>query len=273
VADDDESDGDHRSIPIHWSWRGVAVLLAAGGLGLGARAVFTTHSEAGPVALIAIGLLFAIVAMAGVLPFRIKIGDNEFELAKERKKNKRLTGAITDLSAAADPKKPEVQEAVGNLERDVPDAGSAARRALGFEATVQEALKSICERRGDVFVPPEQLVPTADLSKTPTYQPAFFDGMIHRADNQRRALVEIKASAQPIDARWINTLHERFIRGVNQYSAEMLLLVTNEPLSRQAGMRIAEFTDKVWVIYSGPHDMTNLEAAVERLIGKLHWER
>jgi hypothetical protein len=41
-----------------------------------------------------------------------------------------------------------------------------------------------------------------------------------------------------------NILHDRFIRGVNQYGAEMLLLVTREPLGRVAGMRMQEFTDR-----------------------------
>jgi hypothetical protein len=49
------------------------------GLGAGGVAVFITHVEAGPVALLAVGLIFMIVALGGRLPTRLKIGENGAE--------------------------------------------------------------------------------------------------------------------------------------------------------------------------------------------------
>ena len=54
------------------------------GLGAGAVAVFVTHLEAGPVALLAVGLIFMIFGLAGTLPTRLKVGDNEAAWELER---------------------------------------------------------------------------------------------------------------------------------------------------------------------------------------------
>ncbi len=47
------------------------------GLGAGGVAVFVTHLEAGPVALLVVGFLFLLIGMSGRMPSRLKIGDNE----------------------------------------------------------------------------------------------------------------------------------------------------------------------------------------------------
>jgi hypothetical protein len=59
--------------------RVIAYTLGVAGLGAGGVAVFLTHVEAGPVALLAVGLIFMIVALSGRIPSRLKIGENEAE--------------------------------------------------------------------------------------------------------------------------------------------------------------------------------------------------
>src|ERR1700759_1261785 len=56
-----------------------ALALGFSGLGGGGVAVFVTHLEAGPVGLMAVGLIFMIIALGGVLPTRLKIGEGEAE--------------------------------------------------------------------------------------------------------------------------------------------------------------------------------------------------
>jgi len=53
------------------------VTLGLVGLGSGGVAVFVTHLEAGPVALLAVGLVLLLVAAGGRLPSRLKVGDSE----------------------------------------------------------------------------------------------------------------------------------------------------------------------------------------------------
>jgi hypothetical protein len=247
-------------------------VLGLGGLGTGGIAVFVTKLEAGPVALLGGGLLLLLIAIAGRLPRRLKFGDNEAEFYEER--YDRAISFATDLAAKIDPDtQPEAVETLQEFRRTEPGAGSRIFDALGYEPMVQAMLDQIVRRRGDRFIRPAELLPTARLERTPAQQAVLFDGLLVRADDKRHALVEIKASTGDIDRSWIQVLHDRFVRGAQQYSAEMLMFITKEPLSRAAGMRMQDFTDKVWVIVSGPHDMANLEAAVEQVIGKLPFEQ
>jgi hypothetical protein len=66
--------------PMRWA----ALALGLAGLGAGGAAVFITHLEAGPVALLAAGLVLALIGLGGVMPTRLKIGDNEAEWMQER---------------------------------------------------------------------------------------------------------------------------------------------------------------------------------------------
>lgn len=59
-----------------WS-RASAIVLGLIGLAAGDAAVFITHLEAGPVALLAVGLLLLLIGMGRRMPNRLKIGDNE----------------------------------------------------------------------------------------------------------------------------------------------------------------------------------------------------
>jgi hypothetical protein len=58
-------------------WRACLVALGLVGLGSGGVAVFVTQLEAGPVALIAVGLVLLLIGAGGRLPSRLKVGENE----------------------------------------------------------------------------------------------------------------------------------------------------------------------------------------------------
>jgi hypothetical protein len=69
-------------------------------LGAGSVAVFTTHLEAGPVAMLAVGLIFMIVGLAGTLPIRLKVGDNEATWEIERQAAERFVERVADTPVA-----------------------------------------------------------------------------------------------------------------------------------------------------------------------------
>jgi hypothetical protein len=58
-------------------WRACLVALGLVGLGSGGVAVFVTQLEAGPVALLAVGLVLLLIGAGGRLPSRLKVGENE----------------------------------------------------------------------------------------------------------------------------------------------------------------------------------------------------
>src|ERR1700730_17124592 len=94
--------------------RVTAFALGFSGLGAGGGAVFVTHLEAGPIGLLAVGLVFMIIGLSGTLPTRLKFGDNEasWEIEKQAVEtfvervaettpvaNRReFLGALTDLA-------------------------------------------------------------------------------------------------------------------------------------------------------------------------------
>lgn len=92
-------DLQRQAVKIQPWARWVAGFFGAAGVGSGGAAVFLTHVEAGPVALIASGVLFLFLALGGVMPTRLKIGDNEAEWQ-------------------------EVAESVANIQRRVPEIGA-----------------------------------------------------------------------------------------------------------------------------------------------------
>lgn len=61
-----------------------AAVLGLAGLASGAVAVFVSHTEAGPVALLVAGLLCIIIALGGRIPARIKAGEYELEMYRRR---------------------------------------------------------------------------------------------------------------------------------------------------------------------------------------------
>jgi tetratricopeptide (TPR) repeat protein len=96
----DHSNRRRQAVKIEPWARWVAGFLGMAGIGSGGAAVFITHLEAGPVALIAGGVLFTFTSLGGVMPTRLKIGDNEAEWQQE------------------------IEEWVERIEREVPEVGA-----------------------------------------------------------------------------------------------------------------------------------------------------
>ncbi len=121
-------------LKINLWYRATSVLLRLGGLGSGGAAVYLTHLEAGPVGLLAVGLLLLLVGMSGRLPTRIRVGDNEaaWDAVQE------FVDRVTD--DAPDDAKPGLINALGDLAGAAPRATSSALSALAYELMISNML-------------------------------------------------------------------------------------------------------------------------------------
>jgi hypothetical protein len=121
-----------------WS-RLLSSLLGAAGLGLGGLAVFIRDVEAGPVALIAVGAVFVMIALGGVLPTRLKIGDNEVEIAA-------LGRAFAEVVDDAPPRaKAELSATIEQLSLQAPNLAAPAVAGLAYVSMVQNLIVSIVD--------------------------------------------------------------------------------------------------------------------------------
>jgi hypothetical protein len=132
-----------RAIKLNDGQRWFIGSLGAGGLGGGAVATFTDSAEAGPVAMIAVGAIFLLIGLAGVLPTRLKIGDNEAEFWEEVAE--KVSEVIEDLPA------PVRAEVIASIATSTPEAVAPALRAAAYEAMVinmvEEAVATINTQR------------------------------------------------------------------------------------------------------------------------------
>lgn len=116
------------------------------GLGSGGAAVFTRDVEAGPVALLAIGALFFLIGIAGVLPTRLKFGDNEAEWLE----------AVGDafgsvIEAVPAENLPQVEMAIDELSEKAPALANRARETLAVEQVLLGRVRDAAARVGAII--------------------------------------------------------------------------------------------------------------------------
>jgi hypothetical protein len=135
-----------QAVPLDkWSRAGAGAL-GLGAAGAGAYAVFATNLEAGPVALVAMGTLFLLIAVAGVLPTRLKIGENEAEWQQEV-----ISDVVTKLATNSEPEsRPAVTEALDELSLVSPTLASPAKAALAAEDSLMEKVRTAISNLEDI---------------------------------------------------------------------------------------------------------------------------
>jgi hypothetical protein len=104
-------------------------------LGAGGVAVFITHVEAGPVALLAVGLIFMTIALSGRLPTRLRIGDNEAEWQD-------FAGEVieTALDVAPPSARAELVPQLEELAEVTPRAAAPALSGIAYDANLAWAV-------------------------------------------------------------------------------------------------------------------------------------
>jgi hypothetical protein len=228
------------------------MFLGLGGLGAGGAAVFITRVEAGPVALLIVGLLLLLIGMAGRLPSRIRIGDNE--AAWE---------AFTEfVEKVADRTPPENQATLladlTELARDAPQAASAGLSAIAYEQLVTRMVY-------DAFVDlPEKPVGSVSAPGPD----AGFDMVLNT--DARMVVFQVKYSSYPISTRTLiaaaNT-RERLAEGSDETPAFIVVSATR--LTQQAVEILRSLEEMFVVVVRGPEDRDQLIAAVRAALGVL----
>jgi hypothetical protein len=103
----------------------------------GSVAVFVREVEAGPVAMLGIGALLLLIGLAGVLPTKLKFGDNELEFVQEK-----VSDALVTMVELVPPERREkALELLRELVPVAPKTATAALRGLAFEDLVHRMLE------------------------------------------------------------------------------------------------------------------------------------
>jgi hypothetical protein len=248
-----DEDGEARSAPEARPLRGAielrrpmrwaALALGLAGLGSGGASVFITHLEAGPVALLAVGLILALVGLSGVLPTRLKVGDNEAEWMQERAA---VAGILKDQAASAPA---EDREKVEDL---VDRVAAVAPEVAGPAISVFDGERSILNLLREVVVTDDIQFSVIRAGKSGRrYE---WDGIIDlapdsdtRRSRARRILIEIKWDVRSY-AIFRETIGKAiaYARDFPQYEVALLLIVAQAP-SRSWGTMVSESPPGVYL--------------------------
>jgi hypothetical protein len=126
-----------------WS-RASAIVLGLAGLGAGGVAVFVTHLEAGPVALIAAGLIFVLVGMGGRIPNRLKVGESEAAWEEEREAVQGFVRDVAERSSGS--QRPQIIGALADLAGRAPGVAAPAVKAIAYEEMVLSMLGELHDK-------------------------------------------------------------------------------------------------------------------------------
>jgi hypothetical protein len=230
------------------------------GLGAGAVAVFVTHLEAGPVALLAVGLIFMIVGLAGTLPTRLKVGDNEAAWELERQAVETFVERVAEVTPVANQR--EFLGALGELAEDAPEVAARGISAFAYEQQLRAELEEVVRELEHSF-PDGQPV---DFVTEVTADRQMVDAII-QGPTGRLVAVEAKLSAQRLAPSWIDLMHQRFFdkqRESGDFAA--LLLVTRTPLTPALAKRLEQYPEIWHVLFRGPEDRGKLKRALREVL-------
>jgi hypothetical protein len=166
--------------------RAAAFALGVAALGAGGVAVFITHLEAGPVGLLAVGLIFMIVGLAGTLPTRLRVGDNEAAWEIERQAVETFVERVAEDVPVANQR--EFLGALDDLAEDAPRFAAPLYSALAYERLVMSMLEDAVRTLDE-----DVNLPSPVLQWQPRRADVKMDAVVYTADD-RTLIVELKAS-------------------------------------------------------------------------------
>ncbi|MGH3275244.1 MAG: hypothetical protein ACRDNZ_13090 [Streptosporangiaceae bacterium] len=212
MADQDNSSSPARqAIKLGQPSRSAAFILGLVGLASGGAAVFITHLEAGPVALLAAGLILFLIGLVGYAPTRLRIGDNEAEFAV-------VSSALaTAVEAARPDARADVTEAVARVAEVSPQLAARAQSAIAWVEAVSQMVGEAAQRLGFREVDME-----SENQRTTGGYPESF------------RLLHAKAGGRRIAICLTPAIGDRFIKRLSTTSNQVprdtaLLLITRQP--------------------------------------------
>jgi hypothetical protein len=241
--------------------RTVAFILGVAGLGAGGAAVFVTHLEAGPVGLMAVGLIFMIIAIGGILPTRLKIGENEATWETEREAAGSFVERVTD--DAAPEEKPDVIEALDDLAEKAPDLAIRGMNVISYEQLIRQelaaAILELAEMTGSAG--------TVKLTTEVITGRREVDAVLERPDKGLIA-IEVKYSTERLPPQWISRLHESFFGPGLRVPGDFvgLLLVTRTRLRPYLLEELLRYPQMRYVVYRGPEDGPLLRGTLREML-------
>ena len=238
-----------------------AFALGLAGLGAGGFAVFVTHLEAGPVGLLAVGLIFMIVALAGTLPTRLKVGENEAAWEVERQAVEIFVERVAENAPAES--QPEVLDALSDLAEDAPEVAARGLSAMRFEMLVRQEIESITRELEASSHGPHPIRFLAQVSDDKQRIDTTLEG-----PNGRRVMVEIrgstKGSGSPI---WLDIMHQGLFHESSASGGfDAMLFVTRVPLTSETQERVNKYPEVHHVVFRGPQDRKALKQSLRKVV-------
>jgi len=234
-------------------------MLGLAGLGAGGVAVFTTHLEAGPVALLVVGLILLLVGMSGRMPTRLKVGENEAAWEIEREAVQVFVKRVADDTPVE--KQPELIDALGELAENAPQAAAPALSGLAYEQLILRMIFKNFPEISEMGPPP----PSYPAPRRDVYYAYADDGAdISLSDISGRLLViQIKASRRVPIEEVIENFHKSRDHESGPPRPTGFLLIHRGPLKVTEAKRLRhEHIHRVMV--RGVEDEDSLVSAIKR---------
>jgi hypothetical protein len=237
-----------QAIKLRLWARWAAGFLGLVGLGSGGTAVYVTHIEAGPVALIAVGAVFMLVALAGVLPTRLKVGDNEAEWVEVGV----AVAAVVESASAQD--KSQLVTNLGRLAGIAPSAAAPALAAFDYEDFIENLIGEVLAGHPSIKFERASMDPHDGRPDSILYGP---DG--------RRVIVEI--TMLPWTSNRNAIFASRFAYAQRTIGAQGMLLVLSQsdPYYRDAQARTA-LPNALQIVVRDNRDSAGLLVAINEVM-------
>jgi hypothetical protein len=259
--DKDEPQVLRAAIRLGMPSRWAALILGLVSMATGAAAAFRAHLEAPPVALLTVGMILALVGLAGVMPTRLKVGDNEAEFYQEQQR--RVAAVLREeYESAPAEERATVQEIVDRVAEVAPQVAEPARSSSQYDRTVRRMLDELTEGT------PGTLIQEGRLQGAGF---AAFDAAINVPSRtgdsrQRHLLVKIKGSRIGISA--INELMDQanwYAKNHVEDETTLLLVTRYAPGAFHAGL-VSGDGGYHQVTVRGPEDKDRLATALREAL-------
>jgi len=235
--------------------RVTAYAFGVAALGAGGVAVFTTHVEAGPVALLFVGLIFMIIALSGRLPTRLKIGENEAEWQD-------FAGGVIETAVDAAPPsvKAELAPQLEELAQIAPRVAAPALSGLAYQANLAYSVTQVVNDIPDA----QQVHTSVRLDEV-----GEFDLVIEATGN-RFILVEVKASPR-LSIAQVTPIIEKahFYRETYPDRKTALLFISRYSLSAGIRALFIQTPNAACIVFRSREDESAMVGAINDLLSNL----
>ncbi|MCW2930222.1 MAG: hypothetical protein JWM19_1184 [Actinomycetia bacterium] len=237
-----------------------AFALGFSGLGAGGVAVFVTHLEAGPIGLLAVGLVFMIIGLSGTLPTRLKVGDNEASWEIEKQAVETFVERVAETTPAANRR--EFLGALTDLAEDAPEVASRGISIIAYEQLLRAELEEVVRELERSF-PDGQ--PVEFITEAATNRPTV--GAIIQGPTGRYVAVEARLSIRNLGEAWLDANYDYLIKGQGQPGLfDAILLISRESATPAFLKNLSRYPGTYYVSFRGPEDKGALKQVLSSLL-------